>query len=1023
MMAKGYAESDYESFIIGLFQGMGYSYESDLIMSPDGNLKERKSYKDTVLEARLVRALMKINPKIDEDTLHTVAKRVLVPDSQSLIESNYVFHDQLINGIPVECRRKDGTVSSDRVYLVDFNDPMKNDFLIVNQFTIINERERRPDVVVFVNGMPIVTFELKNPNDEKATLYSAWSQIQTYKQDIPQLFYHNVFCVISDGVNIKMGTISSEYQRFKEWKEGEDKNSIQEGGTECMIRNVFSPDVLLDIIRNFIVYDDDGRGNKVKKIAAYHQYYAVNNAVEATVHASSPDGDGRCGVVWHTQGSGKSLTMVYYSGKIIKDRRMENPTIVVMTDRIDLDNQLFGTFSQCQHLLRQTPQQAESREDLTRLLKVASGGVIFTTINKFLPTDSKTKYPMLSERHNIVVIVDEAHRSQYDMIDGYASHVRDALPNASFIAFTGTPIDLATRNTVNVFGPYISVYDIKKSIDDKTTVPIYYESRLIRINLPEDQKNLLNQEFDRISEDMECSEKERHKRKWTMLEALVGVDERLDLVAADIVKHFEKRQEAMEGKGMIVCMSRRICVDLYEKIIKLRPEWEGSGDEDSILMVIMTGSATDPADWQKHIRNKQRRNEMAVKFKDVNDPFKIVIVRDMWLTGFDVPSLHTMYIDKPMKDHGLMQAISRVNRVFKDKPGGLVVDYIGIADNLAAAVGIYTRDSGRGEVFIDKEVAVNGFFRLLGICEDMIHGYDFSWWNESTKEQRIQKMCSAADFVLKIEKGAERLRTNVGDLTKAFYLSMPDDRVSLRKEEVAFFQSLKAYVVKLIEGNRMPVELVNEALKQVLSSAIVSQEPTDVLELLGYEKSDISILSDEFLDRIRSMPEKNLAAQLLERILKDKINAATRTNIVQSKKFTEMLQESITKYEQRIIDTTEFINAMIQLAKGIKEAGERGEKLNLTEQELAFYDALGTDNAAVRLMGDGVLRSIAMDVAREINRNLTVDWNVREQAKAKMRVAVKRVLKKYDYPPDMQEDASKLIIEQAELICKTELGY
>ncbi len=786
---------------------------------------------------------------------------------------------------------------------------------------------------------------------------------------------------------------------------------------EVMVVGLLNKNALLDVIKNFIVYDGDGRGNRIKKLAASHQYYAVNTIVESTIRASRVTGDGRSGVVWHTQGSGKSLTMVFYSGKIAQDLRMNNPTIVVLTDRIDLDDQLFTTFSHCSHLLRQTPQQAETRQELMELLKVASGGIVFTTINKFFPSEEQTRYPVLTERRNVVVIVDEAHRSQYALVDGYASHMRDALPNASYVAFTGTPIDLSDRSTIKVFGPCVSVYDIQQSIDDKTTVPIFYESRLIKIDLPDDKKELLNSSFDEISEDMENDQKENEKRKWSMLEALVGVNQRLRLVAEDIVRHFEGRQEAIDGKAMIVCMSRRICVDLYDEIIKLRPEWAGTGDEDSAINVIMTGSATDPPGWQKHIRNKAARSEMAVRYKDVKGPFKIVIVRDMWMTGFDAPCMHTMYIDKPMRDHGLMQAISRVNRVFGDKPSGLIVDYIGIADSLAKAVGRYTRGGGRGQVFIDTREALPIFFEKYEICSNMMHGYDWSWWHNKPRKDRIRMIPGAANHILGQEKGKDRFNKNVGDLGKIYPQVASYSEVAAVKEGVAFFQSVRAFIVKSTETPKSK-GLRDEALRQVLSSALVSEEPTDVLKILGYDKADVSILSEEFLSRIRTMPEVNLAARVLERILKENLKTMEKRNIVQSKKFSELIEESITKYEKHLFDTTEFINALIQLAKEIKDADARGEKLGLTNDELAFYDALSTDDAAVKLMGDEVLRSIAMDVAKTVNRNLTVDWSIREQAKAQMRKAIKRLLTKYGYPPDKKEDATQLIITQAESLCK-----
>lgn len=1021
-MTRAIAESDFEELLIEFFEGQNYKYIPGPTISPDGESPERKNYSEVVLKDRLRKKLIDINPNISKGLIEDAVRKITSISSNSLIDANITFHEMLIQGVRLESKRADGTIAGVFVKVVDFDNPGKNEFLVVNQFTVINDRkERRPDVVIFINGLPLIVIELKNPADEKATIDGAFTQIQNYKNEIPQLFYYNEGCIITDGVFTEFGTISSGYQRFVEWKsmDPEDKENPILGTAELMVQKMLNKETYLDLIRNFTVFDDDGTGKKIKKVAKYHQYYAVNAAIDATVKAVNITGDGRCGVVWHTQGSGKSLTMVFYSGKIARDSRMENPTIVVLTDRIDLDNQLFGTFSHCKDLLRQNPQQADSRDDLRGMLKVASGGIVFTTINKFLPTEDENKYPMLSDRHNIIVIVDEAHRSQYDLVDGFAANIRDALPHASFIAFTGTPIDFSDRSTVNIFGQCISIYDISKSIEDKTTVPIYYESRLIRIDLPDEQKEVLNDAFDEVSESMEYTTREKEKRKWAMLESLVGVDKRIELVAKDIVSHFEKRQEAMDGKAMIVCMSRRICVELYDEIIKLRPEWAGNDDTDSVLNVIMTGSAMDPIEWQKHIRNKPRRNEMALRFKDPRDPFKVVIVRDMWLTGFDAPCLHTMYIDKPMKEHGLMQAISRVNRVFGDKPGGLVVDYIGIADNLAKAVGTYTRGGGKGEVFLDISQAVPLFFTKYEICCSMMHGYDWSWWSEGSKKDRIRRLPEAADFVLKLDKGAERIKKNVTELTKAFNLATPHNDVMGKREDVAFFQSLRAFVVKLttVDPGRHPGD-VDQVMRQVLSSALVSQEPTDVMEMLGYKKADISILSEEFLSRIRSMPQKNLAAELLKKMLKENITYEEKRNVVQSKRFSELIEESITKYEKHIIDTTQFINMLIQLAKEMKEASERGARLGLTSDELAFYDALGTDDAAVKLMGDETLRMIAMEVAKTVSSNMTVDWSIREQAKAQMRKSIKRLLTKYGYPPDKKEDATKLIIEQAEALCK-----
>lgn len=1024
-MSKAIAESDFEELMIDFLKEQGYKYVPGPTISPDGESPERETYSDVILKSRLHKMMAAINPGLSASLIEDAVRKISSISSNSLITANMDFHEMLIQGVRLESKRKDGTIAGEFVKIIDFDNPNNNEFLAVNQFTVINEgKERRPDVILFVNGLPLVVIELKNPADEKATIHNAHVQIQNYKNDMPQLFYFNEGCIIADGVFTEVGTISSGYQHFVEWKsmESEGENDPLLSTTELMVQRMLNKTTFLDLIKNFTVFDDDGAGKKIKKVAKYHQYYAVNAAVDATVKAVNITGDGKCGVVWHTQGSGKSLTMTFYSGKIARDKRMENPTIVVLTDRIDLDDQLFNTFSNCSNLLRQIPQQADSRDDLRNLLKVASGGIVFTTINKFLFAENENRYPMLSDRHNIIIVVDEAHRSQYDMVDGFAANIRDALPHASFIAFTGTPIDFSDRSTVNVFGQCISIYDITKSIEDKTTVPIYYESRLVKIDLLEDQKELLNQSFEEISEDMEITLREKEKRRWAMLESLVGVDKRLELVAKDIVSHFEKRQDAMDGKAMIVCMSRRICVELYNHIIELRPEWAGHDDTDSMINVIMTGSATDPVEWQKHIRNKPRRNEMALRFKDPRDLFKIVIVRDMWLTGFDAPCLHTMYLDKPMKDHGLMQAISRVNRVFGDKPGGLVVDYIGIADNLAKAVGIYTRNGGKGEVYIDASQAVPLFFTKYEVCCKMMHGYDWSWWYESSKKDRIRRLPGAADFVLKIDNGVERIRKNVTDLTNAFNLVNTMPEALEKREDVAFFQSLRAYIVKLVTppSKKSPID-PDMVIRQVLSSAIVSQEPTDVMELLGYDKADISILSEEFLSRIRKMPEENLAAELLKRMLKDNLNASGRQNIVQSRRFSELIEESITKYEKHIIDTTQFINVLIQLAKEMNEANNRGVCLGLTKDELAFYDALGTDDAAVKMMGDDTLRNIAMDVARAVENNRTVDWNIRDQAKAKMRMSIKRLLTKYGYPPDKKEDATKLIIEQAEEICKMQV--
>lgn len=1011
-------ESDCEELLIDLLKDQGYSHVYGPDIAPDTANAERSDYSSVLLTGRLRDALFRINPGISENTAREVLRRLSSVQSNSLIDSNAVFHDNLVNGVNVEFKRADGTIGGDRIRVVDFDNPENNEFLVVNQFTVVNERKnRRPDVVLFVNGIPLVVAELKNPADEKATVEQAYVQITNYKNEIPQLFVYNELCVLSDGVRTEVGTISSDKQFFREWKaiSATQEATPEYCSLEVAVKGLLNKQVLLDLIRNFIVFEDDG-GRTIKKVAEWHQYHAVNKLIETTVIASSAGGNGKCGVIWHTQGSGKSLMMIFFISKASRDPRLSNPTMVVLTDRNDLDDQLFNTFVHCQHILRQTPRQAETRAQLKNLLKVASGGIVFTTINKFFPEENQIRYPMLTDRRNVIVLADEAHRSQYDLVDGFAAHLRDALPNASYVGFTGTPIEMTDRNTVNVFGNYVSIYDIKQSIADGTTVPIYYESRLIRIQLPEDSKELLNEGFEEVSEDLETSAKEAQKRKWAMLESLVGTDERLRLVAKDIVSHYELRQDSIDGKAMIVCMSRRICVQLYDEIIKLRPEWAGSGDEDSVLNVIMTGSATDPPEWQKHIRNKQLRKEMANRYRNPEDPFKIVIVRDMWLTGFDAPCMHTMYIDKPMRGHGLMQAISRVNRRFRDKPGGLIVDYIGIADSLAAAVGQYTSGGGKGDVFVDVDQALPVFFEKYEVCRDIMHGYDWSWWYVKKRSERILEVPKAANFVLGLEDGKSRFIKAVRDLEKAYTLVNTCSAALEKKEDVAFFQTVRSFITKSTKPPQT-AEMRDEAIRQMLSSALVSEEPVDVLNILGYNKQDISILSDEFLSRIKAMPERNLAAELLANLLKSKVREISRENIVQSKKFSELIQESLTKYEKRIIDTTQFIAVLIQFAKEMREADARGEKLGLTKEELAFYDALGTDDAAVRLMGDAVLRAIAMDVARAINENLTVDWSIREQARAKMRKTIKRLLTKYGYPPDKKEDATQLILQQAESIC------
>ena len=928
----------------------------------------------------------------------------------------------LVDGVEVEYRRPDGTIKGDQVRLVDFTHPEKNDLLAVNQFTVIeNHNNRRPDIVLFVNGLPLVVLELKNPADEKATIETAFRQIQTYKQQIPSLFTYNEMVVISDGLDARIGTFTSIRERFMPWRtiEGEQLAPATMIRLEVLAKGVFQKKRLLDLIRNYIVFEIDEDGSIVKKMAGYHQYHAVKKALDSTVRASRPSGDRRGGVVWHTQGSGKSLTMVFFTGEIVLNPAMENPTIVVITDRNDLDDQLFGTFSRCHEILRQKPVQAEDREHLKKLLAVGSGGIVFTTIQKFFPEKKGGKYPALSERKNIIVITDEAHRSQYHFIDGFARHIRDALPGATFIGFTGTPIELTDKNTRHVFGDYISIYDIQRAVEDKATVPIYYESRLAKIELDEKERPKIDPQFEEITEGEEIEKKEDLKSKWAALEAVVGTEKRITLIAKDIVDHYEQRQKAIDGKAMIVCMSRRICVNLYKAIIRLRPEWHADDDDEGMLKVIMTGSATDELAWQQHIRNKSRREMLAKRFqkKKDDDPFKIAIVRDMWLTGFDVPSLHTMYLDKPMQGHTLMQAIARVNRVFKDKPGGLVVDYIGLGEELRNAIATYTESGGTGKTAIDQEEAVAVMLEKYEICCGIFHGFDWSDWEDP--QRRLALLPVAQSVILAKREGKKRFVAAVTELSKAFALSVPHEEAIRIRDDVAFFQAVRAALVKF-EGNGEKADRTWEmehAIRQIVSGAIISDQVIDIFSAAGLKKPDISILSEEFLAEVRGLPQKNVAVELLRKLLNDEIRSRQKKRLVQSRSFERMLEETIHRYKNRAIETVEVIEELIKLAKELREADKRGQDLGLTEPELAFYEALEVNDSAVMILGDEILRKIAHELVDQIRKNVTIDWTVKEGVKAKMRVMVKRILTKYNYPPDKQPKAVATILEQAEILC------
>ncbi len=963
---------------------------------------------------RLKQMIDRLNPAIPQEALEEAVKQILRIDSPNLIENNKKFHQYLVNGVTVEYR-KGNSIKSDIVKIFDFENPEVNEFLAVNQFTVIeNGYNKRPDIVIFVNGLPLAVIELKNPAYENATIWSAFNQLQTYKQEIPSLFTYNESLVVSDGTEARAGTVTSNKEWFLPWKtiDGETLAPKTEPQLTVLLKGMFDKEKLLDLFKNFVVFRED-RKETLKVIAVYHQYHTTNKAVQSTIEAIK--NDKRIGIVWHTQGSGKSLTMVFYSGKLVLNKELENPTIVVITDRNDLDDQLFDTFSACKDLLRQTPVQATSREELKEYLRVASGGIVFTTIQKFFPENKGESYSALSFRKNIIVIADEAHRSQYDFIDGFARHIRDALPNASFIGFTGTPIELSDRSTRNVFGDYIDIYDIEQAVEDGATVRIFYEGRLAKLDLNENEKPYIDPEFEEVTESEEEYKKEKLKSKWAKLEAIVGSEKRINLIAKDIVEHFEKREEAMEGKIMIVCMSRRICVDMYNAIAKFRPEWASDNDNEGIMKVIMTGAPSDPLEWQQHIRTKIKRRELANRFKDPNDNFKIAIVRDMWLTGFDVPSLHTMYIDKPMRGHGLMQTIARVNRVFKDKPGGLIVDYLGLAYELKQALATYTDSGGRGEPVLDQEAAVKVMLEKYEIVSQMFYGFEYKRFFAGTPQEKMTAITEAVEHILEQKDGKERLLKYVTELSKAFALAVPNEEAIKIRDDVAFFQTVRSALAKMTTPSGKTEEELETAIKQIVSKAIATDKVIDIFAIAGIKKPDISILSDEFLEEIKGMKQKNLALETLKKLLNDEIKATSRRNIVQARSFAQMLEETIRKYQNRTIETAQVIAELIDLAKDFREAQKRGEKLHLSEEELAFYDALANNESAVEVLGDETLKKIARELTVLVRNNTTIDWTLRESVKANLRVLVKRQLRKYGYPPDKQEEATKLVLEQATL--------
>jgi type I restriction enzyme, R subunit len=1070
---KPITENIIEESAIEILQLQGWEYTNGKEISPEGIFCERDSFEQIILTDRLRNAIAKINPHIPNDAQEAAVQKVLRIASTDLLHNNEEFHRLLVEKVKIPYQ-ENGYERSHEVALIDFENVSNNQFLVVNQFTIIeNNQNKRPDVILFVNGLPLVVMELKNATDENASIRSAYEQIQTYKAIIPSLFTFNAVCIISDGLECKAGSVSAEFTRYMTWKtaDGIKEASRFKPQLEILLKGMMQPATLLDLVRNFIVFEKSKKEDidtgliqiqTEKKLAAYHQYYAVNKAVQSTVQASGVNGDKRGGIVWHTQGSGKSLSMVFYSGKLITSPEMQNPTIVVITDRNDLDDQLFDTFASSVQLLRQEPVQAESREHLKLLLKVASGGIIFTTIQKFLPEANRSQYDQLSDRRNIVVIADEAHRTQYGfeakLLDekdavtkevigkriafGFAKYMRDALPSATYIGFTGTPIEGTDVNTPQVFGNYIDRYDIKDAVTDGATVKIFYESRLAKVNLDSEGRRLI-EEFDKeLEEDEEITEKQKAKAKWTKLEAIVGNKERIKNLARDIVTHFEKRQTIFEGKAMIVAMSRRIAAEIFKEIIALRPEWYDSDLTKGVIKVVMTTNSSDGPEIARHHTTKQERRNLSERMKDPDDKLKIVIVRDMWLTGFDAPCLTTMYVDKPMRGHNLMQAIARVNRVFKDKSGGLVVDYLGIATDLKKALSFYGEAGGKGtpaenitkalEVFVEKmEVIKQMFDEESHTRKDILVEEPEAYYTNSSKfnygrffsvdaKEKLSIILQAEEHILGLDDGKERFIREVSLLSQALSICITREEVHPHLPEVAFFQAVKARLIKF-EGTgkgKSDIE-IETAIKQIVDEALSSDKVIDIFDAAGIDKPEISgleILSDEFLLEVEGMQHKNLAIELLKKILNDELKARAKTNLVKSRKLLEMLETAIKKYQNNLLSTAEIIQELINIAKSIKEADKEGEKLGLTNDEVAFYNALEVNDSAVKVLGDDTLKDIAREIADKVKANATIDWTIRESARAKLMVLVKRTLTKYGYPPDKQKLAIDTVLKQAEMM-------
>jgi type I restriction enzyme, R subunit len=1069
-------ESDIEQLAIEVLQALGYHYVCGRDIAPDGQFPERDSFADVLLQDRLRGAIARLNPHIPADAREDALRQILRINSTELLVNNEIFHGFLTDGVNVSYQIN-GEERGDKVWLLDFQDPANNEFQVVNQFTVVEQNQnKRPDLVLFVNGLPLVVIELKNATDENATLRAAFRQLDTYKSVIPSLFTYNALLVISDGLEAKSGSVSAGYSRFMAWKtaDGRALASHLDSQMETLIRGQLNPETLLDLIRFFIVFEKNRREDPqtglvhvetVKKVAAYHQYYAVNKAVERSVQAARDDGNRKGGVVWHTQGSGKSLSMVFYTGKIIQ--RLDNPTVLVITDRNDLDDQLFDTFAASRQLLRQTPVQAENRQQLKDLLKVAAGGVVFATVQKFQPEEGNV-YETLTLRKNVIVIADEAHRTQYGfraktvderdadnnvigqkIVYGFAKYMRDALPNATYLGFTGTPIESTDVNTAAVFGDYVDIYDIAQAVDDGATVRIYYESRLAKVNLSDEGRQLVAALDEELDQD-ELTETQKAKAKWTQLEALIGSENRIRNIASDIIAHFEARQEVFEGKGMIVCMSRRIAAALYAELIRLRPAWHSDELQYGALKVVMTSAASDGAEIARHHTTKEQRRLLAERMKDPADELKLVIVRDMWLTGFDAPSMHTLYIDKPMKGHNLMQAIARVNRVYKDKPGGLVVDYLGIAADLKKALAFYSESGGKGDPASAQEQAADLMQEKLEVVARMFreqpaaqnreaymvlaadhnypyitpqHGFRYTDFFQADTRGKLRIILAAEEHVLSLEDGKKRYVNEVTALSKAFALAVPHEKAMDAKDEVSFFQAVKARLVKFeSSGNGRTDEEMETAIRQVIDQALVSEQVIDVFDAAGIKRPDISILSEEFLLEIRDMKHQNLAMETLRKLLNDEIRARTRSNYVQSRSLMEMLESSIQKYQNKILTAAEVIQELITLAREIRQADRRGEALGLTPYELAFYDAVANNDSARALMAEATLRELAVYLVETVRSNASIDWTIKESVKARLKVMVKRALRKFGYPPDQAKLATDTVLKQAELLAGEWVG-